>query len=126
MPPKDLEKTRYHELISQSPIPAFDEHIDTAGYSEIRLWVHINIDNAAEPIKGNAVINVRFMHKFTGGLFVYANGVITNISTTNKGDSDIYGCLMMPIIGDSLQIQGELENVPHGPYKLDVTYYLVR
>jgi hypothetical protein len=126
MPPKDLEKTRYVELISQDPNPAFDEIINTAGYSEIRLWVHIHVDNPAAPILGNAVINVCFMHKFTGGLFVYASGVITNKSTTINGDSDIYGCLMMPIIGDNLQIQGEPENLPNGPYKLDVTYYLVR
>jgi hypothetical protein len=129
------EYTRYVELITKKniakfaePVPkfyvAFDEMVDTAGFSEIRLWACIRVINSvATPILGNAKVNVQFIHQRTSDNIplAYSQDVITS-----KMTSDIYGFLAIPIIGNSVEILGNPVNMPPGPYDLYVTYYLVR
>lgn len=134
MPRSTLEKTRYVELIVQEKMPefpqpfgpgfsvAFDKTIDAAGFSEIRLWVHLFVENyTLKPIPNDAKIVVRLMHQFKGGSFSYADGILIN-----RTASYIDGYINKPIIGNSMRILCYSENMPPGPYTLDVTYYLVR
>lgn len=126
-----VDETRYVELISQEKLPsfgtgyqiAFDKNIDTTGFSEIRLWVHIFVDNyKTQPIDTTkAKLTVRFLHQFKGGSFDYTEGVITT-----KVTSYIGGYIARPIIGNMVRVLCHPENMPPGPYTLNVTYYLVR
>ena len=99
----------------------FDEKIDTEGFSEIRVWVHVSVKNyAATPVTNTTKLIVRFMHQFPGGSFDYTEGTITSDVT-----SYINGYLARPIIGERLRILCHPENLPPGPYRIFVTYYMV-
>lgn len=133
MPPKTDLPTRYVELVDESPSAfgtpfgpgyqvAFDETIDTAGYNEIRLWVHVFVDNyAATPITSGAKLAVRFMHVFSGGSFDYEERTIDDSTP-----SYLNGYCAVPIIGDRLRLLGHPTGMPPGPFRLQVTYYLIR
>jgi hypothetical protein len=132
---KKRVRTKYVELIALDNVPAFaepigpgyqvafDETIATAGFSEIRLWVHIFATNyETTPVTSAARLTVRFMHQFGGGSFHYEEGTIPYNGVT----SYINGYCAQPIIGDRLRLWCHPENLPPGPYQLYVTYYLVR
>lgn len=133
MPPQKGIVTQYVELVNETlgafatPFGpgydvAFDETIDTAGFNEIRLWVHVFADNyATTPITSSAKLAVHFMHVFTGGSFDYEEHVIEKSFA-----SYINGYCAAPIIGDRLRIMCHPTGMPPGPYRLEVTYYLVR
>lgn len=102
---------------------AFDETITTAGYNEIRLWVHVFEDNyETTPITSTAQLEVRFMHQFEGGSFDYEKRIIGYNGVT----SYINGYCAVPIIGNGLRLLCHPTGMPPGPYTLQVTYYLVR
>jgi hypothetical protein len=126
-------KTEYHELIMLNNVPAFDQPfgpgysvvfdkiIATAGFSEVRVWVHVFAkDYKNHPITPNAKLNVRFLHQFKMGSFDYAKSTIVH-----GMPSYINGFCAQPILGDSLRLVCEPENLPPGPYQVAVTYYLV-
>lgn len=127
------DDTRYVVLIQRQHVPAFeepfgpgyqvvfDEKIETAGFAEIRVWVHVFVENyEANPVTQNSLLTVRFMHQFPGGSFGYEEGTITSNVT-----SYIDGYLAKPIIGDKLRLVCSASNMPPGPYNIHVTYYLV-
>ncbi|MGM0384661.1 MAG: hypothetical protein ACQERF_01575 [Actinomycetota bacterium] len=102
---------------------AFDETIITAGYNEIRLWVHVFEDNyETTPITPAAQLEVRFMHQFVGGSFDYEKRTIGYNGMT----SYINGYCAVPIIGNELRVLCRPTGMPPGPYTLQVTYHLVR
>ena len=68
---------KYVELVRQDNCPSFpaplhavvDKIIDTAGFNEIRVWVHVFVERYAQtPVTAAAKLNVRFMHVFGGQL----------------------------------------------------------
>nr|WP_300147012.1 hypothetical protein [Propionicimonas sp.] len=132
MPPTTDSATRYVELINETltafPTPfgptydvAFDETFPTAGFKEIRLWVHIFADNyETTPITAGAQLEVRFMHVFTGGSFSYEE-----LNIDEFAGSYINGYCVIPIIGDELRVVCHPTGMPPGPYHVNVTYYLV-
>ena len=123
-------ETRYVELIARHYVdepfgPAhpvvFDEEFETAGFSEIRVWVHISVENYdTDPVTPDSRLTVRFYHRFPGGSFGYEEGAISSSVT-----SYIDGYLVKPIIGDRLRLACRATDMPPGPYRIDVTYYLV-
>ncbi len=129
------ERTKYGVLVARQDVPefeepfgpgyqvAFDEVIDTKGYSEIRLWVHVFVDNyATGPVTSQAQLNVRFLHQFPGGSFDYERQTLG----WNNVTSYINGYVARPILGDSLRVLCSPRNMPPGPYDIFVTYLLVR
>jgi hypothetical protein len=127
-------QTKYVELIANqllnqplTPIgpgypELFDETIDVAGWKEIRVWVHVFVDNyQTTPIATtSARLELRFMHNFAGGSFDYDKAVFqTNVT------SYIDGFAVKPVIGNKLRLLCHPENLPPGPYRLSVTYLLV-
>ena len=133
---KKRVRTKYVELIALDNVPAFGEPvgpgyqvafdvtIDTAGFSGIRVWVHIfAINYETTPVTSAARLTVRFMHQFGGAnSFDYAEDTIEYNGVT----SYINGFCARLVIGDHLRLLCHPENLPPGPYKLYVTYYLVR
>ena len=127
--------SKYVELYRNDNVPSFpaplravfDKTIETLGYSEIRVWVHVFVENYAKtPVTSAAKLNVRFMHLFggqlgSGGQFDYKQSVIPWNSVT----SFINGDVVAPIIGDKLRILCTAGDLPAGPYSVFVTYYLV-
>lgn len=125
---------RYVELVRQDNCPGFpdplhavvDKIIDTAGFNEIRVWVHVFVERYAHtPVTAAAKLNVRFMHVFGGqlgggGQFDYAQASIP----WNHVTSYINGYVTSPIIGDKLRILCSAESLPPGPYSVFVTYHL--
>lgn len=128
-------QTEYHELIMLDNLPAFEEPfgagypvvfdkiIDTTGFSEVRVWVHVFANDYKDhPITPDAKLHVRFMHQFKIGSFDYAKETIGYNGVTSYID----GFCAQPVIGNSLRLLCHPENLPPGPYKVGVTYYLVR
>ncbi len=129
------ERTRYGVLVARQDVPefeapfgpgylvAFDEVIETKGYSEIRLWVHIFVDNyATGPVTSQAELNVRFLHQFPGGSFDYERETLG----WNGVTSYINGYAARPILGEHVRVLCNPRNLPPGPYDIFVTYLLVR
>lgn len=127
------DHSRYVVLVEQQHVPAFeepfgpgyqvvfDEKIETKGFAEIRVWVHVFVeDYETNPVTPSSRLTVRFMHQFPGGSFDYEQGTITSNVT-----SYINGYVAKPIIGDMLRLLCRASNMPPGPYTIDVTYYLV-
>jgi hypothetical protein len=129
-------ETKYVELLSQQDVPAlptpfgagypvlFDETIDTHGYSEIRVWVHVFVrDYAAHPVTSNTKLALRFMHTFFGSnSFDYEEAQLPWKGVT----SYINGYTVKPLLGDKLRLLCHPDNLPTGPYDIYVTYCLVR
>ena len=130
-----MSATKYVELIRQDNLASFpppfffvfDSTIDTADWREIRVWVHVFVENYAQtPVTAAAYLNVRFMHVFGyqlggGGEFHYTQATIP----WNNVTSYIDGYVTAPIIGNKLRIVCGPENLPPGPYDVFVTYYLL-
>lgn len=128
-------KTKYVELIANQPLAApsepfgpgyqvlFDQTIPVKGWKEICVWVHVFVDNyETTPINtSDAELNLRFMHKFTGGEFDYERDSFSTDVT-----SYIDGYTIQPVIGEQLRLLCEPRHLPPGPYRLTVTYLLVR
>jgi hypothetical protein len=106
---------------------AFDKTIDTGNWKEIRLWVHVFINNYAQtPLTAGASLIVRFLHVFGGQLGGGGQFDYTQATISWKGfTSFIDGYVTAPIIGDKLRILCHPGNLPPGPYGLFVSYYLV-
>lgn len=125
--------TKYVELVRQDNLAAFpvlfvfDQTVETAGWKEISVWVHVFVDNyALTRVTSAAKLRIRFMHLFGhqlggGGSFDYAAATIP----WNNVTSYINGCVHERLIGDKLRIVCSAENLPAGPYRLFVTIYLV-
>jgi hypothetical protein len=127
-------KTKYVELIANQPLAAasepygpgypvlFDVNFPVKGWKKIRVWVHVFVDNyETMPIPSSARLELRFMHQFTGGSFDYEKAILTTDVT-----SYINGYADKPLIGEQLRLVCHPENLPVGPYKLTLTYLLVR
>ena len=127
-------KTKYVELIVNQHLPSstepygpgypvlLDQTFPVKGWKKIRVWVHVFVDNyETTPITSFTRLELRFMHKFTGGSFNYEKAVFSSDVT-----SYINGYADMPLIGEELRLVCHPENLPAGPYKLTVTYLLVR
>ena len=127
-------KTRYVEMIANQPLPEptepygpgypvlFDQTISVKGWKKIRVWVHVFVDNyETTPITSFTRLELRFMHKSAGGSFNYEKAVFSSEVT-----SYINGYAGMPLIGEGLRLVCHPENLPAGPYKLTVTYLLIR
>ncbi len=129
------DRTKYGVLVARQDVPAFDEPfgpgylvafdevIDTRGYSEIRLWVHVFVDNyAMGPVTSQSKLDVRFLHQFPGGSFDYERQTLG----WNNVTSYINGYAARPILGDSVRVLCNPKNLPPGPYDIYATYLLVR
>jgi hypothetical protein len=133
--PVSFSLTNYVELFKDESLPGpitpfgpgydvlFDTKIEVDGWKEIRLWVHVFIDNyTTTPLTANANLQMRFMHDCGSGSFDYE---IANIHF-NGTTSYINGYAIKPIIGKELRLLCHPTNLPTGPYTLGVTYLLVR
>ncbi len=127
--------THYVELYRDNPLPnpsepfgpgydvLFDDRIQVDGWKEIRVWVHVFIDNyAATPVTNAAHLQVRFMHDFAGDSFDYETANIQFNGVTSYID----GYAAKPLIGKELRLLCHPVDLPPGPYQLSVTYLLVR
>jgi len=129
-------ETKYVELVSETGVAAlpepfgagypvvFDKTIDTTGYGEIRVWVHVFVSSyAAHPVTSNTKLTLRFMHRFCGSnCFDYEEAELPWKHVT----SYINGYAARPVIGDKLRLLCHPDNLPAGPYDIYVTYCLVK
>ena len=136
MPPSPLTKvdfalTKYVEAIKNQAVAAlapgyeilFDSTVSVDGWKEIRVWVHVFVDNyAGTPVTAAARLELRFMHNFTGGSFDYDKATIP----WNNVTSYINGYAAKPIIGKQIRLLCHPVGLPPPPYRLSMTYLLVR
>ena len=136
MPSPAPVSTKYVELIKDKVLAGpeapfgpgydvlFDEKIPVAGWKKIRVWVHVFVDNyETTPVTASTKLDVRFMHDFCGSnSFDYA---VTTLSY-NHATSYINGVASQDIIGKELRLLCHPRHLPAGPYRLSVTYLLVR
>ncbi len=140
MPPSratkvDFSLTKFVEPIKNEAIAApatpfgpgyevlFDSTIAVDGWKEIRVWAHVFVDNyAATPVTSSAQLELRFMHAFTGGSLDYEKATIP----WNHATSYINGYVIKPIIGNQLRLLCHPVSLPPPPYRLTMTYLLVR
>jgi hypothetical protein len=102
-------------------IPSVGEYtIETLGYSEIRFFVSIFVDNYKITPMKNAKMNMRFFNNTQRGSWDYAE-----YSTNSIVTSYIQGWTIQKVYGKSTRIWVWTENMPPGPYTIDVTYYLI-
>ncbi len=134
--PDPLTSTKYVELIADRAVPTpltpfgpgydvlFDEKIDVLGWAEIRVWVHVFVDNyETTPVTSVTTLELRFMHDFvSSNSFNYEVAVLP----WNGVTSYINGYTTQPIIGKELRLICHPVDLPPGPYRLSVTYLLVR
>jgi hypothetical protein len=131
----DFELTKYVEAIKNETVEVlatpfgpgyevlFDSTITVTGWKEIRVWAHVFIDNfATTPVTSTARLEVRFMHVFTGGSFDYENATIG----WNHVTSYIDGYAVKPIIGAKVRLLCHPVDLPPPPYRLTISYLLVR
>ncbi len=131
----DFALTKYFEPIKNQPIttPAtpfgpgydvlFDLPILVEGWKEIRVWTHVFVDNyATTPVTASAQLQLRFMHNFSGGSFDYEKATIP----WNHVTSYINGFVVKPVIGKEIRLLCHPVNLPPPPYRLTMTYLLVR
>lgn len=131
----DLALTKYAEPIKNQTIAAlaapfgpgyevlFDLPVPVDGWKEIRVWVHVFVDNyAGTPVTASAQLELRFMHTFTGGSFDYEKATIA----WNHVTSYINGYVVKPMIGKALRLLCHPVSLPPPPYHLTVTYLLAR
>jgi hypothetical protein len=131
----DFSLTKYVESIKNDAIAVlatpfgpgygvlFDSTIPVDGWKEIRVWVHVFVDNfAATPVTAAAQLELRFMHMFPGGAFDYEKSTIP----WNHVTSYINGYVIKPIIGKQLRLLCHPVSLPAAPYHLSMTYLLVR
>jgi hypothetical protein len=94
----------------------FDNTIDTGGYKDIRVWVHVFVKNYAHaPVTAAAKLSVELLHVFGGQLG--GGGQFDYIRTSipwNNVTSYINGYVTAPIMGDKLRILCTGENLPQG------------
>jgi hypothetical protein len=119
--------TQYTELLKNVKLSSltngllFDQTITTAGYNEIRVWVHVFVEKyQTTPVTGSTKLKVRLMHQFTGGSFDYVNATFGSSVA-----SYINGYTAQRIIGDQTRILCSPENLPAGPWDVSLTVYLV-
>jgi hypothetical protein len=133
--PDCCERTKYGVLVSRFNVEkfdtpfgpgyevVFDEVIDTKGYNEVRVWVHVFVDSyQTNPVTNAAQLQVRFMHQFPGGSFDYERATLgwNNVTSYINGDA------VKPVLGEKLRVLCNPRNLPTGPYDISVTYLLVR
>ena len=101
----------------------FDSSVPVDGWKEIRVWVHVFVDNyEATPVTAAAHLELRFMHGFSGGSFDYDKATIP----WNHVTSYINGYVARPIIGQEVRLVCHPVSLPPPPYRLSMTYLLVR
>ena len=99
----------------------FEETIDTANYSEIRMFIHVFIENYNQtPLTINSVIAATLCHNVSSGSWPYSNKEI-KFSVTSYID----GWFSEKIIGNKVRVVASAKNFPKGPYTLSASYYLV-
>jgi hypothetical protein len=127
-------QTKFVELITnqlidqfQTPLgpgylEVFNEVVDVTGWKEIRVWVHVFVENYnTTPIDtSTARLELRFMHNFSRNSFDYEEAIFQTTVT-----SYIDGYAGKPIIGNQLRLICHPENLPPGPYTVSVTYLLL-
>jgi hypothetical protein len=135
-PPLTPVLTRYVELFKDKPLAGptdpfgpgydvlFDATLKVEGWKEIRVWTHVFIDNyASTPLTNAAHLELRFMHDFSiGDSFDYERADIPFTGLTSYID----GYAVKPLIGNKLRLLCHPNGLPAGPYRLSVTYLLVR
>ena len=122
--------TKYVELINKkvnaldatSGVPrVFEETIDATGYSEIRMFIHIFVDNyKTDPVTANSTIEANLFHSISGGSWPYSKREMKSNVT-----SYINGWFSEKIIGNKVRVIATAKNLPRGPYTISVTYLLV-
>jgi hypothetical protein len=136
MPGPSITFTKYVELIAAQHLPApltpfgpgydvlFDKKVAVAGWKEIRVWVHVFVDNyAVTPVTASTRLELRFMHDFVGAnSFDY----VTASLPYNQVTSYINGYSIQPVLGTEVRLLCHPVNLPPGPYTLSVTYLLAR
>ncbi len=133
--PLSVALTKYVELFKHEDLAGpsqpfgpgydvlFDNVVDVDGWKEIRVWVHVFVNNyAATPVTNAAHLKLRFMHVFAGGQFDYEHADLP----WNQVTSYINGYAIKPVIGEQVRLLCEPVGLPPGPYSLDVTCLLVR
>lgn len=121
---------KYVELIANKKVAAFqspygtpqifEETIDTAGYSEIRMFIHVFAEEFKKsPITNKTKIEATLFHEVRGGSWDYSKKEIRSEVT-----SYIHGWFTEKVIGDKTRIVAFARNLPEGPYSVTVTYYL--
>ncbi len=100
----------------------FEETIETAGYSEIRLFVHVFAENhRGDPMTAQSKLELRFLHPVANGTWNYATHTLSTTVT-----SYINGYIANDIIGNRVRILCFADNLPTGSLQIGVTAYLVR
>jgi hypothetical protein len=136
MPGPAITFTKYVELIKNKNLAApltpfgpgydvlFDEKVPVAGWKEIRVWVHVFVDNyMATPVTAATRLELRFMHDFAGSnSFDYEVAELPY----NHVTSYINGYSIQPLLGKEVRLLCHPVDLPPGPYELSVTYLLVR
>jgi len=130
------KSAQYVELISNQVITAptqpfgpgydvlFDSEIPVIGWKDVRVWVHVFVENyETTPVTSATKLELRFMHNFVGAnSFDYEKVTLPYNNVT----SYINGYSIQPIIGSKLRLLCHPINLPAGPYRVSVTYLLVR
>jgi hypothetical protein len=117
----DIGPISYQTFPTAYGMPIVGEYtIQTLGYSEIRFFVHVFVDNYQTTPIQNAKLYITMFHTIKGGSWSYSYNTINSTVT-----SYINGYVNEKIIGKTLRILVKPENMPAGPYRVEVSYYLI-
>jgi hypothetical protein len=117
----DIGPTKLSTFEVKAGLPTVGEYaIETLGYSEIRVFVNVFVENYKTTPIHNAKLKMRFFHNVAGGSWNYADFSANSVVT-----SYIQGFTSQKIFGKSLRLWIWSENMPPGPYTVEVTYYLI-
>lgn len=129
----EFSLTKYVEPIKDQPLAEpesigdykifFDLPIAVEGWKEIRVYVYVNVVNGVTtPVTKSAKLELRFMHVSSKTSIDYDAATLP----WNEQGGHIYGYAMKPVIGKNMRIICHPVGLPPGPYRITVTYLLVR
>ncbi len=124
---------KYVELISAKKVDSFsspygapqvfEETIDTAGFSEIRMFVNVSVeDYEKHPVTKKTMIHATLFHTVTNG----SSHDYSRKEIRSEVASYVSGWFSEKIIGNKTRVLALANDFPKGPYTVTVTYYLVR
>jgi hypothetical protein len=117
----DIGPTTLQSFPVQNGMQVVGEYIiETLGYSEIRFFAHVFVDNYSTTPIHNAKLRMRFFSTINGGSWNFADHVVNSTVT-----SYIEGYTIQKIYGKTTRILVWPENMPPGPYRAEITYYLI-